>query len=285
MSKHQTSTADILGQTNQLRIVKQLDFGVYLDGGELGEILLPNKWVPDNCKPGDLVRVFVYLDSDDQPIATTQRPRVQVGRCAHLQCVEVNKIGAFMDWGLAKDLLVPFGEQSKPMREGYSYTVFAYVDSASERIAGSTKLNRFLPETNDGHFKPGAAVKMLICNRTDMGYKAVINGTHIGLLHKSEALHGIKIGKKIDGFIKDIRDDDRINLCLQQHSKASRDQLQQQILDYLESQGGVSYLTDKSLPEAIYDQFKVSKGSYKKALGGLYKQKLIRIEAEQITLL
>ncbi|MDM3869894.1 S1-like domain-containing RNA-binding protein [Porticoccus sp. W117] len=278
------NSSDILGKTNQLRVVKQLDFGLYLDGGELGEILLPNKFIPENCKPGDLVKVFVYLDSDDQPIATTQRPRIQVGRCAHLKCVEVNKIGAFMDWGLAKDLLVPFGEQSKPMREGYSYTVFAYIDNASQRIAGSTKLNRFLPETADGNFSPGLPVKLLISGRTDMGYKAVIDGTHLGLLHKSEALQGIQIGKKIDGFIKDIRDDGRINLCLQKHNKASRDQLQQQILDYLESQDGVSYLTDKSLPEAIYAQFKVSKGSYKKALGGLYKQKLIRIETDQISL-
>ena len=274
-----------VGENNRMEVVKIVDFGVYLDSGELDNILLPKKFVPDNTKLGDKVHVFVYLDSDDLLIATTQRPRVKVGQCAYLQCVAVNEIGAFMDWGLAKDLLVPFSEQSKPMQEGNSYMVYAFIDKASERIAGSTKLSHYLAETAAVSHKPGQAVEMVVCGRTDLGYKAVINGTHLGLLFKDDVLQKPTYGKKINGFIKGIRDDGRIDLALQLHNQASRDQLQQQILDYLTSQGGVSYLTDKSLPDAIYQQFNVSKKNYKKALGALYKQKLIKIEPDQITLL
>lgn len=281
----QDSNTVKIGDTNRLTVVKEVEFGVYLDGGELDNILLPKKFVPENTQIGDSIEVFIYLDSEDMLIATTQRPRIKVGRCAHLQCVAVNKIGAFMDWGLSKDLLVPFAEQNKPMEVGKSYTVYAYIDNASERIAGSTKLSNFLSETADVEHQPGQAVKLLICGRTDLGYKAVINGTHLGLLFKDEVLQPLKFGNKVNGYIKNIRADGRIDLTLQQHNKAGRDQLSQDILDYLKSQGGVSYLTDRSPPEAIYEQFKVSKKSYKKALGGLFKQKLILIEPDQITLL
>ena len=280
-----SSPAIKVGDNNHMEVVKIVDFGVYLDGGELDNILLPKKFVPDNTKLGDKLHVFVYLDSDDLLIATTQRPRVKVGQCAYMQCIAVNEIGAFMDWGLAKDLLVPFSEQSKPMQEGNSYMVYAYIDKASERIAGSTKLSNFLAETAAVSHQPGQEVEMVICGRTDLGYKAVINGTHIGLLFKDDVLQKPTYGKKIRGFIKGIRSDGRIDLTLQLHSQASRDALQQQILDYLKSQGGVSYLTDKSLPDAIYQQFQASKKNYKRALGALYKQKLIAIEPDQITLL
>ena len=280
-----TSNTVQVGDYNRMEVVKIVDFGIYLDGGELDNILLPKKFVPDNTQLGDTLHVFVYLDSDDLLIATTQRPRIRVGHCAYLKCVAANEIGAFMDWGLAKDLLVPFSEQNKPMQVGNSYMVYAYIDSASERIAGSTKLSKYLAETAATSHQPGQAVDMVICGRTDLGYKAVINGTHLGLLFKDDVLQKPVYGKKIRGFIKGIRADGRIDLALQLHNKAARDQLQQQILDYLKSQGGVSYLTDKSLPDAIYQQFQVSKKNYKKALGGLYKQKLILIESNQITLL
>ncbi|WIO73132.1 S1-like domain-containing RNA-binding protein [Porticoccaceae bacterium LTM1] len=274
-----------IGDFNELEVVKEVDFGVYLDGGDLDTILLPGKFVPENTQLGDKLRVFIYLDSEDMLIATTQRPRVKVGQCAHLECVAVNEIGAFMDWGLSKDLLVPFAEQNKPMKVGQSYTVYAYIDKASERIAGSTKLSKYLKETADINHKPGMEVQLQVCGRTDLGYKAVINGTHLGLIFKDEILDTPKYGKRITGYIKNIRPDGRIDLSLQLRNKAGRDALQDQILDYLKAQGGISYLTDKSLPEQIYNEFKVSKKSYKKALGALYKQKLINIEPDQITLL
>lgn len=273
------------GDYNRLKVVRQVEFGVYLDGGDMDSILLPKKFVPEGTGIGDQLRVFIYLDADGIPIATTQRPRIRAGQCAYLQCVATSKVGAFMDWGLSKDLLVPFSEQNKPMERGRSYAVYAYVDNASNRVAGSARLSKYLSETASAAMKPGQKVTLFICSRTGLGYKAVIDGTHLGLIFKAEAFQPLTIGGKVDGYIKGIRPDGKIDLSLQRHNQAGRDELSQQILDYLESRGGVSHLTDKARPEAIYQQFKVSKKSYKKALGGLYRQKLILIEPDQITLL
>jgi len=282
--KRQIEPTVKIGKINRLRVVKEVDFGVYLDGGEYDNILLPKKYVPDNTKIDDQLEVFIYLDSEDLLIATTQRPRVKVGECAYLECIATNQIGAFMDWGLTKDLLVPFAEQNKPMEEGKSYMVYAYVDNASERIAGSTKLSKYLDEINID-FKPDQEVSLQIAGRTDLGYKAVIDGTHLGLIFSGEIFQPLKFGKKVKGYIKNIRLDGKIDLCLQKHDQESRDELSSQILEFLTENGGVSYLTDKSRPEEIYKEFKVSKKSYKKALGGLFKQKVILIQADKITLL
>ena len=272
-----------IGKKNRLRVVKEVEFGVYLDGGEHGEILLPRRYLPESWAKGEAIEVFVYLDSEDQLIATTQRPRIMVGQCAYLKVKAVNKYGAFLDWGLAKDLLVPFKEQATRMQEGKSYVVCAYLDQESERIAASSKLHKHLQEQADG-FKPQQEVKLLICGRSDMGYKAVINHTHLGLIFKDDAFKPLKYSQKLIGYIKAIRDDGKIDLTLQPKGKAARKQLTEQILDYLKQQGGVSNLTDKSPPEAIYQQFNVSKGSYKKALGALYKQRKILIEQDEIRL-
>ena len=272
-----------LGKLNTLTVIKKLDFGIYLDGGEGEEILLPRRYVPEGCSVGDQLEVFVYLDSEDMLIATTETPKAEVGECAFLKVIEVNRVGAFLDWGLPKDLLVPFGEQQKPMQVGQSYVVYLYIDPASERIAASTKLDKFLSDTSP-YYKEQQAVELLICGRTDLGYRAVVDGATIGLLFKSDVLQPISIGQKMKGYIKHIRADKKLDLCLQLVNRQALDALSKQILAYLNKEGGQSTLTEKSPPDMIAKQFGVSKSSYKKALGKLYKQRLIVIEKTHITL-
>ena len=273
-----------LGKSARLRVIKQVPFGVYLDAHELGEVLLPTRYVPAGTRIGDAVDVFLYLDSEDIPIATTLKPKVQLGQCAHLLVVAVTPIGAFLDWGLPKDLLVPFSEQRVPMQEGRSYTVYVYLDEQTGRIAASSKLSHYLRETDDGEFVPDQPVELLICGRTELGLKAVIDGTHLGLIFKDDALQAVKMGQQVKGYIKAIRDDGRIDLTLQPAGQQGRDTLDSRILDFLKAEGGHSTLTDKSTPEAIFKRFGVSKANYKKALGRLYKARLITLDKEHIRL-
>ncbi len=272
-----------LGKINKLKVLKKLDFGVYLSGGDLGEVLLPNRYLPDQVSVGDELDVFVYLDSDDLPIATTETPKAIVGECALLKVVAVNQVGAFLDWGLPKDLLVPFGEQQKPMEVGVSYVVYLYIDPASERIAASTKLDKFLPD-NSLYYKEKQAVNLTVYARTDLGYKAVVDGVVTGVLFNSDVFRPIRIGQTIKGYIKRVREDKKLDLCLQLVDREALDTLSQQILDDLKTRGGVSFLTDKSPADVITKQFGVSKSSYKKAIGKLYQKRLIVIEKTQITL-
>lgn len=272
-----------LGKINQLQVIKRVDFGVFLEGDTLGEILLPGSEVPDDIDVGDSLEVFVYLDSNDLPIATTTMPLAQVGQCAHLKVVDVNEIGAFVDWGLPKDLLVPFAEQFRPMELGRSYVVYLYLDPASDRIVGSRRLNRFVPDSSP-YFKEQQQVELLICGRTDLGYKAIVDQSVIGLLFESDAIKPVHYGQTLTGYIKRVRSDNKLDLCLQLVSREALDGLAKRILSFIESEEGQITLTDKSSPEAITAQFGVSKSSYKKALGKLYQKRLIVIEKHQITL-
>ncbi len=276
-----------MGQYNTLKINNEVDFGFYLDGGDWGELLLPTRYVPKDMRERDEIEVFLYYDSEDRPIATTETPRVTVGQCAFLKVTSSSPYGAFMDWGLSKDLLVPFKEQRVPMQVGKRYVAYVFLD-ATGRIAASSKLDCFLEEENRGTFRPQQEVELLIASRTDLGYKAVIEDTHIGLIHNADILQPIEMGTRMRGYIKLIREEDnRIDLKLHATGRDAEDTLCDAILDYLESEGGKSDLTDKSSPEAIYAQFQVSKSSYKKALGKLYKEKHILIDnaAKQIVLL
>jgi len=267
-----------IGKKNKLIVLKELDFGVYLDGGELGEILMPNRYIPQDVQIGDEVEVFVYKDSEDRLIATTEDPYAQVGECSYLEVVSVGDFGAFMDWGVMKDLLVPFKEQRVPMKVGRSYAVFLFVD-VTGRIAASSKLSKFMPEEDkDGEFVEGQKVNLQIASRSDIGYKAVINGTHLGVIHNNDILHQINVGQELDGYIKKIREDKRIDLALQAKGKDARNSLEEDILEFLQEMGGSSDLTDKSSPDDIYKTFQVSKSNYKKALGKLYKEKKVSIE-------
>ena len=272
-----------VGRFNKLEVVKEVDFGVYLDGAELGTILLPQRYMPDDCELGDWVDVFLYFDSEDLLIATTETPRVEVGRCEMLKVIDINNAGAFMDWGLPKDLLVPYSEQLKPMEVGYSYVVYVFHDQDSDRIAASTRLQDYLAEESVW-IKPRQAVDLLIAGRTDLGYKAVINDQYLGLIFRDDAFRPLKVGERLPGFIKNIRPDGKIDLVISQGTLQGDHDLGEQIIESLRASGGVSTLTDKSQPDEIYRTFKVSKKKYKQALGSLYRSKRILLSAEKIQL-
>ena len=273
-----------VGRFNKLEVVKEVDFGVYLDGGELGTILLPQRYMPEDCELGDWVDVFLYFDSEDLLIATTETPRVEVGRCEMLKVIDINNAGAFMDWGLPKDLLVPYSEQLKPMEVGYSYVVYVFHDQDSDRIAASTRLQDYLAEESVW-VKPRQAVDLLIAGRTDLGYKAVINDQYLGLIFRDDAFRPLKVGERLPGFIKGIRADGKIDLVISQGTLQGDHDLGEQIIESLRASGGVSTLTDKSAPDEIYRSFKVSKKKYKQALGSLYRSKRILLSAEKIQLI
>ena len=255
-----------LGQYNQLRVIKRVDFGFYLDGDQFGQVLLPKKQAPEAVEIEQLIDVFLYTDSEDRIVATTKTPNALVGECAYLKVVDTNQYGAFLDWGLPKDLLVPYNEQQKPMEKGFSYTVYLFVDEFSERIAASSRLDEHL-SLEPGDFERKQAVDLMIYSRSDLGFKAVINGTHLGQLYDNEVFRPLHYGEKLTGYIKQIRDDGKIDLWLQLPIHQSRDGLAQKILTYLQENDGISTLTDKSPPDDIYRTFGVSKGSYKKPWG------------------
>lgn len=276
--------ADI-GRFNKLQIIKQAGFGLYLDGGEDGEILLPNRYVPKDqpTEVGDWLRVFVYFDSEDRIIATTVRPRAQVGEFANLKVVARNQVGLFLDWGLPKDVLLPFAELKKPLEEGQYCVAYLYLDKHTSRVLATTRLDRYLDKT-PARYKVGDAVNLLLVERTDLGYKAIINSEHWGLLHRNEAFRPVKLGRKEQGYIREIRPDGKINLSLQPVGGQAADLLQQQILERLHANDGQLALSDRSSPEAISDAFSVSKSNFKKAIGGLLKKGLILIHPDRIEL-
>lgn len=273
-----------LGRYNTLPILRRTDFGVFLDGGDLGDILLPRKYVTDAMQVGEQIKVFLYTDSEDRLVATTLEPRAQVGECAYLKVVSTSHYGAFLDWGLPKDLLVPFSEQQQKLQEGYSYTVYLFIDTETQRIAASTRLEDWLA-LDASHFKPRQAVELLIYGKSDLGFKAVVDGTHLGQLYTNEVFRPLHYGERLKGYIKQLRPDGRIDLMLQLPSHIERDQLSEAIIEHLQQNHGVTQLTDKSPPDDIYQVFGVSKSNYKKALGKLYRERLITIDKHQITLL
>ncbi|MCB1583080.1 MAG: GntR family transcriptional regulator [Xanthomonadales bacterium] len=279
-SKKQTAQ---LGQLNKLQVKSILNMGAILNGLQLGDVLLPRRNMPDSLQEGSEIEVFVYLDSDDQPIATTETPKVMVGQAAYLKVIDVNKTGAFMDWGLPKDLLLPYAEQTNALRPGMFKVVYVYLDKASKRITASARLDKHLLEENTW-LKPGQEVDLLFCSKSDLGYKAVINNTHLGLLHHSDVFQNIMIGLHKKGYVKSINPDGKINLILHIPNKEQLSELAENILADLKANKGISYLTDKSSPDEIKARWKVSKGSYKKAIGALYKQRKILIEKDSIKL-
>ncbi len=263
-----------IGKMNTLQVLRSTDFGLFLDGGKLGDVLLPNRYVSNPWKPGDSVEAFIMLDSEDRLTATTQKPYAMVDEFANLRVVSVTGIGAFLDWGMPKDLLVPFREQKIKMREGQSYMVRIYLDHASGRLAASSKLDKFLDKT-DATYEAGEKVDLLICAKTDLGYKAIINGTHWGVIFHNEAFRPLERGQNIEGFIKQVREDGKIDLCLQKPGYEKVTELTDVILNHIKQQGGFMPVTGKSSPEEIYELFGVSKKTYKQAIGALYKKRLI----------
>lgn len=272
-----------IGRYATLPIVKLVNFGAYLDAGELDTVLLPKRYLTDTMGIGTEVTVFIYLDSNDIPVATTVKPFAQVGQTALLKVVDINNTGAFLDWGLPKHLLVPYKEQHRRFELGQSYLVSLYLDPYSKRIVGSSRLSRHLKE--DGRdLNVNDKVDLLIGSKSDLGFKAVINQEYLGLIFHDEVFRPVHYGQKTHGYIKAIRPDGKIDVSLQPLGDKGRDRLQQKIMDYLQQSGGRSTVTDKSDPLVISQQFGVSKGAYKKALGALYKQRLIIITPDEVRL-
>lgn len=271
-----------LGQLNRLVMKKRVDFGVYLDGKSWGDILLPKRYVPATADIGSSIEVFLYLDSEDQLIATTETPHVMVGQVAILRCVATTKVGAFMNWGLKKDLLVPFAEQGVPMQVDYSYVVYCFVDR-SNRIVASTKLDKFIGKTTVD-LQPQQEVDIVVADITDLGYKVVVNNQHWGLLFKDQVFKPLRRGYKGKAFVQRVREDGKIDLRLDKPNHQQATDLSSQILQRLQANNGVLSLSDKSAPEAIYGAFGVSKKVYKQALGALLKEGKITIEPAEIRL-
>ena len=271
-----------IGQFNQLTTIKKVPFGVYLDGGDLGEILLPNKYVPSNTQLNDKLNVFIYFDSEDKLIATTKNPHATINTCAFLKVIDVNQVGAFLDWGLDKDLLVPKPEQQYPMEQGKSYLVYIKHDLQG-RIIASSKLDYYLDKL-PSQFIPGEEVNLLIAQTSPIGTKVIINNTHWGLIHHTDIFQTLHYGKKISGYIKTIRDDGKIDVILRKIGRESIHELANNILDKLHRNDGFLPLHDKSSSQDIQQAFNQSKKSFKSAIGQLYKQGKINIESDGIRL-
>ncbi len=266
-----------VGTYNKLRILREVDFGVYLDGGEKGDILLPSRYVPSGCGIGDEVEVFIYFDSEDRIIATTEKPYAQVGEFAYLQVNSVNSVGVFLNWGLAsKELLVPFREQRSEMRPGRYYVVYLYVDEVSGRIVATAKINRYLHRT-PVTYTFNQEVNILVAQETELGFRVIVENAHWGMIYHSEIFTPVRCGDRLKGYVTHIRADEKVDVALQPAGYRVIDTLSQTILDTLRRHGGFLALTDKSDAGEISSLFGCSKKSFKKAIGALYKQRQIEI--------
>lgn len=272
-----------LGQINTLTIVKHVDFGVYLDGDNLGEILMPKRYVDPDLKPGDQVTVMVYLDGEERYVATTEEPLAQVGDFAWLKVNKIENAGAFLDWGLSKELLVPFSEQKIKMEEGRSYLVYVYIDKVTDRIAASMKLEKFFTDGTPPFVK-NEPVDIIVWTPTEIGYKAIVNGKYQGVLYKNEVFKKLSTGQKMKAFIKKVREDGKIDLVLDQPGYEKIDSTAQSIMTLLTKAGGSLPYNDKTDPEVIYRIFGISKKAFKQSIGNLFKQRIITISETGIKL-
>lgn len=271
-----------LGKYNELEVAKQTDFGIYLRQGTI-EVLMPTKWVPQNTRIGDMLNVFVFRDSEDRLIATTVQPYATADTFAFLEVKQVNDTGAFLDWGMDKDLLVPFREQPHRMQPNKSYVVYVYVDETTNRLVASAKLNKFISrEPND--IEEGDIVELLVYSETELGFNAIINNRYIGLLYKNEVFETIRIGDKLKGYIKHIREDNKIDLSLQKSGYELVDDVKWRILNLLKQNNGFLPLHDNSSPDEIKSQLQISKKAFKKAVGALYKERLVKLSDKGVEL-
>jgi len=268
----------IIGQYAELKVAKLVDFGVFLEGEDEALILLPNQYVPAKTQIDDTIKVFIYRDSEDRIIATTLTPNAIAGEFAVMKVKSVTNIGAFLDWGLAKDLLVPFSEQRDKLQEGLSYLVFVYIDESTGRIVATAKIEKILKDV-ELSYSEGDEVDILVGKRGDLGFQVLINDDALGIIYKNEIFGHIKTGDKRKAYIKKLRPDGKIDISLQQQGYQNEvPKSGQQILDMLKDEEGFLPLNDKSSPDEIHYLLKMSKKNFKKAIGLLYKQKLITIE-------
>ena len=260
-----------------MRVAREVDFGLYLADPECNEVLLPKRYLTDGMTIGEELEVFVYNDSEGRPVATTERPHAVVGQFALMRVNAVNAVGAFLDWGLvAKELLVPFREQRVRMQAGRSYIVYVYLDEATGRVVATAKLDKHLNGTRPRYYHR-QKVDVLVVQRTELGFKVIVDNSHWGMVYQSETYRALNVGEHHMGFIKQVRPDGKIDVTLEKIEKMRVDDLSDRIMDYMKSNGGSMELNDKSDPKLIMDTFSCSKKDFKKALGQLYKQKLISL--------
>ncbi|MBR1941576.1 MAG: GntR family transcriptional regulator [Bacteroidaceae bacterium] len=273
----------LLGKYNQLEVVKFVDFGLYLNGGDDGEILLPKRYIPEGIKEGDLLNVFLYLDNEERLVATTQTPLIQVGEFGYLEVSWVNQYGAFLNWGLMKDLFVPFREQKMRMVQGKSYIVYCYQDEESFRLMASAKVDKFLSKDRPP-YEAGEQVNILIWQKTELGFKAIVENKYAALLYDSEIFQPLHTGMQLKAFVKQVREDGKIDLILQKAGPRKVDDFAETLLKYIREHNGFTSFNDKSDAEEIYQTFGVSKKTFKKAVGELYKMRLIILQPDGISL-
>jgi len=271
------------GEFNLLTAKRRTLNGYYLIDDENLEVLLPNKYVPSGMKPGDEISVFIFKDSEDRLTATTIKPYIMLNEFAVLEVVDINPVGAFLDWGLEKDLLVPYSEQTSKMKVGGSYPVYLYLDEKTQRLVASGRINKFL-ELEDITVNNGDEVELLICNSTDLGIVVIINDMHSGLLYDNELFQAVTPGERIKGWIKNVRPDNKIDVSLQRQGYINVEPNANKILQKLKDNDGFLNITDKSDPIIILAKLEMSKKTFKKAVGSLYKQKIIKIEKDGIYL-
>ncbi len=272
-----------LGSYNTLEIIKDRDQGVYLSDTENNEVLLPNKYVPEEFEIGDQLKVFLYLDNEERIIATTLEPFVTINTFAYLKCTSVSDIGAFMDWGLEKELFVPFKEQASKMRANSWYLIYMYLDEDTNRLAASSKTNAFL-DNKMVLLSSYDEVDLIASHPSPYGWNMIVNQKHLGLVYADEIFQKINVGDQLRGFVKKVRPDGKIDITLQRHGYRAIEPNAAQVLKELQASGGHIDLNDKSDPEAIKEVFQLSKKSFKKAIGTLYKERKITIEKDGIRL-
>ena len=272
-----------LGDYNRLTVVKSVDFGLYLDGGDEGEILLPSRYVPKGARIGDELDVFIYLDQDERLVATTQQPFAKVGDFACLEVSWINVYGAFLNWGLMKDLFCPFREQKKRMELGKAYIVYVMVDEDSYRMMATAKVDRYL-DTARPEYKHGDEVDLLVWKKTDLGFKVIVDNRFSGLVYEDQIFTHLTTGDRVKGYVDHIRQDGKIDVTLQPTGRRHTEEFAETLLEYLKENNGHCDLGDKSPSELIADRFKISKKAYKKAVGDLYRRRLITIDDSGITL-
>jgi len=273
-----------IGKTQQLKVLRGDENVLILDGEELGELTLPIRELPEAYHTASKVEVFIYPDTADSITVTSQQPKAEAGQFALLKVVNVNPYGAFLDWGMDRDLLVSFNNQLHEMQEGREYIVYLYFDAEANRITATSRIDHYIDQTPPPYFE-GEKVDLLIANRTDIGTKAIINNAHWGVLYADELFEHLHYGQKSTGYIKKIREDDKIDLYLHKPGYGEVDALSQKILDYINKCGGSMTITDKSPPEVISDKFGVSKKKFKMAIGKLYKKRLISLEKNTVHLI
>ena len=272
-----------VGRYNTLQILRETSSGYFLDGEELGDILLPGKYVPHGLKPEEEIEVFLYFDSEDRIIATKEEPYCEVGEFALLEVVEVNEIGAFLNWGLQKDLLVPFREQKVKMEPGSWHIVHVYLDEQTNRIAASAKVDKFLGK-EPATFKPGEEVELFIYGPCPLGYNAIINNSHWGMLYSSEVFQPLNRGEHITGYISKVREDGKIDVSLYPAGKKKAETSSELIVEFMKRNDGFMKFTDKSPADEIYETFGISKKNFKMSLGKLYKERLVKISPDGVRL-